>query len=105
MNEYLASAIIYIVFLLFSYGFYIGSIKLKTPIFFVVGLIYFFGIYFYFDLLGQLHHYLRDHQFYIEFGHADLLLIMVMLFCYLNSFIVLMVVLYKRWKLKIPEQS
>jgi hypothetical protein len=100
MNEYLASAIIYVIFLLFSYVFYIGSIRLKTPIFFVVGLIYFFGIYSYFELLNHLHHYLRDHKIYIEFGHADLLLIMLMLFCYLNGFIVLMVILNKRWKIK-----
>jgi len=80
------------------------SIKLRTPLFFVLSLVYFVGIYLYFDLTSQLHYYFIDYQIYIEFGHADLLLIVLILFCYLNGFLALMVILNKRWKLKTDDQ-
>ena len=104
MNEYLALSIIYVIFLFFSYLMYLGSIRLKSPLFFIVSLIYFLGIYFYFEFFNQLDHYLGDNKIYIEFGHASLDLIMLMLFCYLNGLIVIMVILYKRWKIKSPDQ-
>jgi hypothetical protein len=104
MNEYLALSVIYIIFLFFSYLMYIGSIRLKSDLFFIISVIYFFGIYFYFEFFNQLDHYLRDNRIYVEFGHANLDLIMLMVFCYSNGLIVITIILYKRWKIKGPDR-
>jgi len=100
MNAALALGIGYVLFLLFSYLIYISSIRLRSELFFVCMLIYFFAIYFLFDELLHVHQYLRDRQIYIELGHADIELMLLMFFCYINSVIILFIILYKRQKIR-----
>ena len=100
MNDYLALSIIYVIFLFLSFAMYKSSLKASSWFFIVLCFVYFLGIYFYFEFFNQLHDYLRDNKIYIEFGHASLELILLMLFCYINGLALIMVILYKRWKLK-----
>jgi hypothetical protein len=68
MNEYLASAIIYIIFLIASLLFLKMMIKLKSEwlvLLCVLG--YFISFYYYFELINNIHHSLRDRGIYIEF--------------------------------------
>ena len=93
----LASLIVYIVFLILSYLFYKIAILLRRHWFILSTAIYLIFTYFYFDLILQLHYYLRDNKIvYIEFGHASLELIMLMLFSFLNAFILIGFVAYRR---------
>jgi hypothetical protein len=98
MNEYLALTIIYVLFLAGSFGIYLLMIRVKSILAFILGFVYFIGIYFYFDCLFLLHSYLRDHKIYIEFGHADLSLLLMMAFCFLNALLVIFITLFKRYK-------
>ena len=93
----LASLIVYIVFLILCYIFYKIAVSLRRHWFISSIAIYLIFTYFYFDLVLQLHYYLRDKKIvYIEFGHASLELIMLMLFSFLNAFILIGFVVYRR---------
>ena len=93
----LASLIIYIVFLIICYIFYKIAISLNRYWFISSIPIYLISTYFYFELANQLHYYLRDNKIaYIEFGHASPELIMLMLFSFLNAFILIGFVIYRR---------
>lgn len=99
MNGELASLVIYVVFLLISYTMYRVMVKVSLTPAMVCMTVYFIGIYYYFELINQLHHYLRDNGIlYIEFGHSSLELIVLMLFCYLNGLVLAGLVFYKRGK-------
>ena len=81
MNEYLASAIILAGYGILSYAANL-IIRKSNPV--VVGItvaLYFVATYAYFEEILKLHYYLRDRGFYIDFGHAELLLIMLFFFC------------------------
>jgi len=93
----LACLVLYIVFLILSYIFYKIAVSLKRYWFITSIATYLISIYFYFDLLSQLHYYLRDNKIaYIEFGHASLELIMLALFSFLNAFVLIGFVIYRR---------
>jgi hypothetical protein len=93
----IASLIVYIVFLIVCYVFYKTAISLKHNWFILSILIYLIFIYFYFELVNRLHYYLRDNKIaYIEFGHASLGLILLMLFSFLNAFILIGFLVYRR---------
>jgi hypothetical protein len=95
MNDKLALCIVYLGFLLLSYIVYKFSLRLTkiwATIFFIL---YVWSIYFYFELFNQLHHYLRDRGIYIALGHADISLLMLMAFCYLNALVLFIIVVLK----------
>lgn len=97
MNEYLVSAIIYLVFLIASFFVAKKTLNLKSPWYASLLIIaYFVSIFIYFDLLNWGHQVLRDHRIYIEFGHASLLLIMVFFVCLITALLVTLFVVIKR---------
>jgi len=81
MSGELASLIVYIVFLILCYIFYKIAVSLNRFWFILSIAIYVTAIYFYFEAINQIHYYLRDNDIlYIEFGHASLLLGLLMIF-------------------------
>jgi len=102
MNEYLASIIIYLVFLVGSLFFRKRMMKVKSrwSVFLFVTL-YFIATYFYFEAINKFHEILRDHQFYIDFGHASLLLLLdVFVICLLTSIFIVTNIVYSSLKQK-----
>ena len=50
-------------------------------------------------LLVKIDYILMDKNIYIDFGHANLGLVLLMLFCYVNGVAILAVAVYKRDKI------
>ena len=98
MNDKVFLCIIYLIFLSLSYLLFRYIITLKKIPALLIFIVYLIGIYYYFELINQLHYYLRDKGIYIELGHASLSLILLMFFCYLNAFILLIIIILKMIK-------
>lgn len=76
MKEFLFLSVLSILFLLASIKIHIILFKSKLLPFILWCIVYFLFIFFLFDTAEDLHRYLRDRKIYIEFGHADMELIM-----------------------------
>ena len=97
MNEYLASALIFLAFSVASFFFAKAMIKIKSPWLVVLLIvIYFVLLDAYFELVTKAHQILRDHGIYIEFGHADLLLLMIFAICLFLAVIMVATIVGKR---------
>ena len=93
----LGSVIVYIVFLIICYVFYKIGISVKELWFIALIPVYLICIWQYFELVNQFDNYLLHNKIlYIEFGHASLELLVLMLFCFLNAFVMIGVVFYER---------
>ncbi|MGF7041120.1 hypothetical protein [Mucilaginibacter lappiensis] len=100
MSEELALAIAYLIFALISWGLYKVLITKKQAWVVAISLIiYLIGLYYYFETVNKLHQYLRNNKIMnIEFGHASLDLLILMLFCYINAFILIGLIIRRRNK-------
>ena len=89
---------VYIIFLIICYAFYKIAMLARNGYWLAVSIaIYLILIWFYFELVNQLHYYLRDNKIlYIEFGHASLELILLMFFSFFNAFALIGFVVYRR---------
>jgi len=96
MNEYLALSIIFLIYLAFSFA--ANQIISKTTKGIAIALVplYLITSCLYFEAINMLHHTLRDHGIYIDLGHADLLLIMLMMACLIIALINIFMALAKR---------
>jgi len=99
MNEYLASAVIYAVFLAASLFFRKMMIKVRSPWMVVLcTVVYFVVTDVYFELVNKAHQVLRDHQIYIEFGHGAILRLAVFAICLLTGIIFIFSIIFTRTK-------
>jgi hypothetical protein len=99
MSGELACLIVYVIFLMVCYAYYKIGLSIKQAWFVVLSAIYMICTWLYFELANQLHYHLRDNKILnIEFGHASLELILLMMFSFLNAFVLIGVVAYKRKK-------
>lgn len=58
--------------------------------------IYFVLLDIYFEAINRLHEILRDHRFYIEFGHASILLLLVFAICFFSALIIIITIPIQR---------
>ena len=98
MKEILVLAAIYIVFLAASVVFQRKMVNVKSKWLYLWIPLYFIIIGVYFDLLVKLHQLLRDNEVYLEFGHADLLLLELNGICYITAIAFVIYILYQRKK-------
>ena len=98
MNDFPTLVALYIVFLVITVFAYKKILASKSHWAIVFSLIYLASIYCYYKLLVILNYLLIRNSIYIEFGHANLDLILLMFFCYLNSMVILLIIGYKRSK-------
>ena len=96
MKELITLSIIYISFFVASFFFYKKMIKVKLIWVCIFIPIYLIGLYLYFDLLIELHNCLRDRQIYLEFGHADEVLLLLEAFCFLNVGVLVILICINR---------
>jgi len=81
MKEVIIIALIIIVFLYASYKVHLALLRCKKIWFILISVTYLVFTYLYFELINYVHSILRDHGYFIEFGHASILLIEVFLVC------------------------
>ena len=101
MNEYLVSLIIYAVFLIATLAFRKRVVKVKSPwlcLLYIV--LYFVFTDLYFEFLNKMHQILRDHQIYIEYGHASIFLLEVFAICVITCLITTISIIFTRRKQK-----
>ena len=96
MKEIVALIIVYLFFLITSILLYKRSLRLGNKWFYILTLIYFSLCYGYFELINQLHIYIRERGYYFEFGHASLTLIIVMLLSFFTACFLVGLAFYKR---------
>jgi len=103
MKEFFILFAIYLLFSLIGYLVYKWVLAVGKLWSLIILSIYLFGIYYYFELFNQIHNYLRNNKlFYVEFGHGSIDLLLLMLFCYLQAFAMIVVLVLKRFKDRKP---
>jgi hypothetical protein len=90
--------VIYIFSLGMSFMFYkrIKRVRKKFIAVWIVG--YLVLTYLYFEIINQIHHYLRDRNIFIEFGHADIDFLIVFLLSLITALLSIIFGMYKRKK-------
>ena len=88
MREVVACLIIILIFLVYSYFIHVYLRKISSKIS-VIGIIlaYIISIWPYFELINHIHQSLRDRKFYIDFGHASILLVELAFACLILAII------------------
>jgi len=95
MKELIIIFTICLFFLLVSYRVHLKLLKVNWIWFSALSICYFLFTYLYFECINYFHSYLRLHEIYIEFGHASILLIGVMLSCLFIAIINILVAFIK----------
>ena len=89
MKEIIALIIIYLIFLLYSIALYKKAFNIdKKWLYFFIP-VYLLSIYLYFELMNYVHIFLRHRRIYFDFGHASLMLIVLLLLAYLTAIILI----------------
>lgn len=87
MKEIIFIAIFYCLFLIGTIALFKKAKRMGNVKLIVSAIIYLIGIYFYYEMINQLHILLRDKHIYFEFGHASLMLIYALIISYLTAII------------------
>ena len=88
MNELISSILIVGLFAVYSYFIhqYVRKVESKTSVVFIV-IFYILTIWPYFELVNRVHQLLRDHKLYIDFGHANILLVELAFLCFIIAIV------------------
>lgn len=82
MKEILFVVVIFILFLILSFFFQNKMVQLKNKVLLIFSMIsYFIAIDLFFDMLLNLTRYLKTVKIYFDFGHANLLLVLLYFTC------------------------
>lgn len=100
MKEAILIILLSLIFLFVSYKLHILLLKAKKVRFIILSIAYLLFVYFLLDGAVILHQYLRDHGIYLEFGHADELLIEFFLLWVVLAFINIIVIIIRRGRKK-----
>ena len=97
----LASIIIILVFYLALTGLiYRFLIRAKSnSVITIVSIFYFIGTYYYFELINTIIHRLAEKEIYLEFGHANIILLELGFICLIIAITNIIVILVKRNRL------
>jgi len=96
MKELIVLSVIYIIFLFASVFFRKRAIIVKKKWLFVYIIVYVIAISLYFELAVKLHQTLRNNKIYLEFGHADILLLELFVICYITATGFIISIFYRR---------
>jgi hypothetical protein len=95
MKELLFVGIFYALFLVVSLKLKKSLLGLKL-IWSLLLLPYLIAIWWYLELILRFHYFLRDHQIYLELGHASILLIELLVLMYITALIIIVDLLYRK---------
>ena len=105
MKELLFIAIVYGVFLIATIVFYRMAKRFGNLASIILAICYLIGIYFYFEMINQLHIYLRDKKIYLELGHASLTLVLIFFISYLTAFIAIGIFIFQKRRINKSKKS
>lgn len=101
MREFIALLIIYLIFLGYSIVLYRKLFSLKKSIVYLLIPLYLLSIYLYFDFINYIHIRLRENKIYFDFGHASLMLILLLFTAYLTAIVLIVLYFFKRERGKV----
>jgi amino acid permease len=87
-----------LIFLVLSYFCRKFMLRKSTIYFVISAIIYLLITYAFFELIRQIEIYLRDRGIYLEFGHADILLLEDLGLCLFLAFINILSVIVQRYR-------
>jgi hypothetical protein len=90
--------IVYIVFFVLSIYFRNRMIRIKSRWLYLFIPCYLIAIYYYFEFINQLSHFLMDKKIYLELGHANYYLLVIYLISIVTAIIFIFSIFYKRKK-------
>jgi hypothetical protein len=103
MNETVASCIILLIFLFLSFFFHQWIVNVKSKLLLVLVIIlYITYIYYYYDFLAHIDHVLATRGISIDFGHADIGLVLIF---FLSVLIAIGNIVYALFKRKINSKK
>lgn len=98
MKEILIILLIIVSYFFGSYKLYFVLSRLKLFLFLLVSGLYIFLTYLFFDEAIHFHNHLRNKGIYVEFGHADELLVITFLLCLVIAFFTITLSIRKAFK-------
>lgn len=96
MREFIALLIIYLIFFSYSIVLYRKLFSLKKSKVYLLVPLYLISIYLYFEVINYIHIRLRESKIYFDFGHASLMLVLLLLAAYLTAVVLIVLYILKR---------
>jgi hypothetical protein len=100
MRETIIISIIITCYLFLSYKFQNIFLKAGNIAFILFCILYLIPTYLYFELINQAEIFLRNKKIYLEFGHANIVMLEVMLLCFLFALVNIAIAIFRRYKRK-----
>jgi hypothetical protein len=100
MRETIIISIIITCYLFLSYKFQNIFLKAGNIAFILFCILYLILTYLYFELINQAEIFLRNKKIYLEFGHANIVMLEVMLLCFLFALVNIAIAIFRRYKRK-----
>jgi len=69
----------------------------------IISIFYLLGTYCYFELINTVEHKLAERKKYLEYGHANIILLELLLICMIIAIVNIILIFVKRHKLKIAS--
>jgi|SRR6185312_12691301 len=100
MRETIIILVIIICYLFLSYKLQSIFLKIGNLAFILFCISYLILTYLYFEIINQAEIFLRDRKIYLEFGHANIVMLEVMLLCFLFALVNIAIAIFRRYKRK-----
>jgi len=86
------------------YALYRFFVRIKSPIAVtIISIFYLLGTYYYFELINTIEHKLATRMIYLEYGHANIILLELLLVCMILAIVNIILIFIKRHKIKIAS--
>ena len=97
MKENIFVLIILLIYLIVSYFLNRYLLKISSRIkFIVIIILYFIGTYYFFSILDKTNYLLKNTEYHLDFGHASILLVLLLLSCFIIGVINVGILIFKR---------
>lgn len=95
MEEVIILAVIFAIFIVLTRAFYKRMIEARRFVYVSI-LVYLLFIYFYYELVNQINIFLRERNIFLEFGHASISLILLLIVSYLIGILTIVKIFLKK---------
>ena len=95
MKEIIVILVVIICYIFFSYKMQGVFLKLGKFTFISSCFLYLIVTYVFFELTNRIEIFLRNRKIYFEFGHSDIVMLEVMIFCFLIALINICVAIFR----------
>ena len=98
MKSFLVLALIFAIYFIASVYLYKKAVHIKTKLLYILIPVYLILIYVYYEVVNLIHNSLRDNDIFVEFGHASIRLIGLLILSYLTALVFIVSLAFARKK-------